>query len=142
MLFRSSPPPIDHFLPHLNYSPPWSSEYWASPQLELLHRWMQTTLVCHQWREVATSSPTMWSNIDIGPRNTPNKIVNILLCRSQSAPISFSSCYQVSNSEPYRVQPGSWDVVDFRPLLLPRLKAPSGKIAHANCSYVIIISTI
>ncbi|KIP05546.1 hypothetical protein PHLGIDRAFT_36379 [Phlebiopsis gigantea 11061_1 CR5-6] len=57
----------------------------------LSHRWIKIAHVCHLWREVALSSPRLWSDLTIGTIDWTRE----MLARSKQAPLSIllSSLY-------------------------------------------------
>ena len=51
------------------------------------HRWMEITHVCHLWREVALSSPRIWSGLTVGSFDRTRE----MLARSKDAPLRIAA---------------------------------------------------
>lgn len=51
------------------------------------YRWLHITYVCNRWREVALSTPRLWSHIALGV-NTKPLLVDLVIQRSKDVPIS------------------------------------------------------
>ncbi|TCD61499.1 hypothetical protein EIP91_008365 [Steccherinum ochraceum] len=51
--------------------------------------WLSVAHVCHEWRDVALSTPLFWSNIRLG--NLSDTALATILARSQQAPLQITS---------------------------------------------------
>ncbi|RPD54545.1 hypothetical protein L227DRAFT_344713 [Lentinus tigrinus ALCF2SS1-6] len=100
---------------------------WQSPSSQIVPAWISFTWVCRRWRDVALSSPILWTSIrNTGPKSSHGqRWLPIFLERAQGAPLDIDISLRCSKeicAETLRtIEPYSSTIRQFR-ICLKRVK--------------------
>ncbi|RPD70051.1 hypothetical protein L226DRAFT_616453 [Lentinus tigrinus ALCF2SS1-7] len=127
-------------LVHIFQSVQWATG-WQTPSSQIVPAWISFTWVCRRWRDVALSSPILWTSIrNAGPKSSHGqRWLPIFLERAQGAPLDIDislRCGKEICAETLRtIEPYSFTIRHFR-ICLQKLEP--GIIAYRTLVFPLI----